>query len=276
MDSSILLCERCGYNLGGLPGTGACPECGLAISESVPERRTGSAWQRRPSLSSWCRTNAGTLRRPRETFRRGIVEQRRSILLLIANCLFTGLLVALPWTGTILNDPSRGESGVRGGALFVVMLGAWSALAGAVLLTLTLIEHAGVRFFAARRGWRLSIRAAWQVCGHASVGWALAPVAAFVSLVVLTTLARFFGVGPNGVFRLRLGATLEIGPIGWADLTYAVILIGSAAAGLVAFEVLVYIGVRECRFANAPPAELARHGRSREAPSRPREDIPHR
>ncbi len=254
MDDTTLLCERCGYTLEGLPHTGACPECGVPIRESLPARRDGSPWQRSPGARTWLLTNAGTVRSPRERFRSATIEARRPLLLLAVNSLLAGLLVALPWTGVLIGDPSRGGSGLRGQALFIIMLFAWSALIAATLMLLTFVERAGVRFFAARRRWRLSAAAAWQVCGHASVGWLAAPLTAFLSLIVLTILVRAFGIGPQGVFRVRLGTLFQSGPIGWGDFVYSVVLGGSALVGLLVFEVLVYVGVRECRFANAPGA----------------------
>ncbi len=252
MDETAFLCERCGYPLGGLARTGACPECGQAIAESAPQRRAGSAWQRSPGPGSWWRTNIGVLRRARATFREGTVESRRSGRLLLLNCAFAGVLVALPWAGILIGDPARGPSGAVGAALLVVMLAVWTLMVGGVLAGLTLVEHVGVRFFAARRKWRLTKDAAWMVCGHATVGWVLGPLLAFLGLAGLYSLERFFGISPRGSFRFDLGPALDLGWIGWADLVYSAILGGSALAGLVAFEVLVYLGVRECRFANGP------------------------
>ena len=252
MDDTTLLCERCGYTLEGLPHTGACPECGVPIRESLPAQRIGSPWQRSPGARSWLATNIGTVRSPRDRFRSATIEARRPFLLLTVNSFLAGLLVALPWTGVLIGDPSRGGSGLRGQMLFIIMLIAWAALIAATLVLLTFVERAGVRFFAARRRWRLSAAAAWQVCGHASVGWIVAPLAAFLCLVVLTILERVFGIAPRGIFRVRLGTLFQPGPIGWGDFVYSVILGGSALAGLLAFEMLVYVGVRECRFANAP------------------------
>lgn len=40
------LCERCGYCITGLPLSGNCPECGLAVRDSLPGgRRRPNAWQ---------------------------------------------------------------------------------------------------------------------------------------------------------------------------------------------------------------------------------------
>jgi hypothetical protein len=61
---AALLCEECGYEIGGLAREGACPECGGPIENSLPERRHGSPWQQRRSLWALVRTNVGVLGGP--------------------------------------------------------------------------------------------------------------------------------------------------------------------------------------------------------------------
>lgn len=254
MEDNALLCERCGYPLGGLPAEGMCPECGLPARESSPDRRPGSPWQQGPSARSWLVTNWGTLRHPGDRFRAGMCETRRSRWLLVVNCTLTGLLTALPWTGVLIGDPSRGASGPLAPVLSVAMLLVWTLIVGAIVFALTMVEHAGIRFFAARRRWRLSRAAAWQVCGHASAGWLVAPVAAMAVLVALTTAVRFFGLSMAGVVRLRLGSLFDLGAVSVGQLVSAGLLGASALAGVLVFETIVYVGVRACRFANAPGA----------------------
>ena len=55
--NTALLCESCGYEIGGLRKSGACPECGRPIARSVPDARRGSPWQRRSSLFTLAETN---------------------------------------------------------------------------------------------------------------------------------------------------------------------------------------------------------------------------
>jgi len=41
-------CPESGHMLEALPNEPNCPECGKPISESLPERRAGTPWQRKP------------------------------------------------------------------------------------------------------------------------------------------------------------------------------------------------------------------------------------
>lgn len=43
-----LLCERCGYSIEVLGPEAICPECALAVRQSLPANRTGTPFQRRP------------------------------------------------------------------------------------------------------------------------------------------------------------------------------------------------------------------------------------
>jgi hypothetical protein len=59
-------CEGCGYDLTYRPEHGRCPECGLALAESLTQgrRRPGSPWARKHSLAGWLRTTLFVLFRP--------------------------------------------------------------------------------------------------------------------------------------------------------------------------------------------------------------------
>lgn len=108
-----------------------------------------------------------------------------------------------------------------------------------MLVILTWIEHRGIRFFGARRGWRVTPAVATVVCAHASVGWLVG------SLLLLLTFAsepmlRIIG-GPVTID----GGRMVLGSFG----------AGALFAGLMWFEILVFLGARRCRFANPPGAE---------------------
>lgn len=85
-------CERCGYVLAAVPSAERCPECGVPVEESRPERRAGLAWQRGASLRSWIRTLAGFARRPVRSYREVRVHTRSLATLTFANIAATVVL----------------------------------------------------------------------------------------------------------------------------------------------------------------------------------------
>jgi hypothetical protein len=236
-DDTTLLCETCGYALAGLDADSACPECGTPVAESLPDRRPGSAWQRR-GRRAWGRTMLDYLNRPREEFRGLTIERRRSLRLLVTSTLVAAIVAALPWAVLALLMTSREPKDA-----FVVFLIALSVagLGWCVLLGASWIESVGIRFFGRRRGWRVTRDVAAAVCGHAAVGW----VAGAVFVLIAAGVAGVVG------FTDREGARAGVRVMitGWAL---------GALIGLVWFEILVYRGVRQCRFANPPGAALAR------------------
>lgn len=243
--NSELLCESCGYTLDGLPTLGACPECGRGISLSLPASRLGSPWQSDRTVRSWVRTNYLMLRRPAAVFDLLRVDRTHLHSLLLVNLLLAGGLLAAPWVGTLIGDPARGARGsawLSRNGQFALSLAAGTIGIGGVLLALTAIESLGVRFFGKRRGWRITPDVAWQVCAHASVGWVVAAVLTILALVVWLNLS-YFGLGG---WMTRRG--------GWGDLGLAAVPVAGFLAGMLVFEILVYRGVRRCRYANPPAA----------------------
>jgi hypothetical protein len=232
---AALLCEACGYEIGGLPRHGACPECGGAIAGSLPERRRGSAWQQRRSLWALVRTNVGVLRRPREVFGVARLDVWSGVWLAVINCLLSAMLLVAPWSGVFVGDPLRGSiMRGRGAGAAVWLVPAQVVGVAAVLLGLTLVEWAGIQLVARRRGWRLGRIAAWQVCAHASVGWVVMGMTMWVALIAWL----------NAIWFVR--GLKQAG-----DLTLAAIPVTGILVGLLVFELLVWIGARRCRFANA-------------------------
>ncbi len=223
------LCERCGYPLRELFDDASCPECGLPVAESDPVHRDGPPWQRRPSLANWLRTVAAPFRRPHATFRRmtlaGSNARPRAFLLTIALLVGTGWglldLLALPV------PPTRAASeGVA---------------AAALCLVLTALEAAGVWFFAGRRGWRVPLWLAERLACYAAAGW-------------LLSLPLAWGLRAVAGWTLQTGAWLTITHpfAGWSlFIAWAIVF----AAVILPFELLVYFGVRQLRFANAPPGD---------------------
>jgi hypothetical protein len=68
-DPAALLCEKCGYDLTGLPESGNCPECGTPVADSLGENRAPPAWEQRPSPATFLSTTAAALFRPRRFYK---------------------------------------------------------------------------------------------------------------------------------------------------------------------------------------------------------------
>ncbi|GJQ28204.1 MAG: hypothetical protein HBSAPP03_00880 [Phycisphaerae bacterium] len=248
MDDFTVLCEDCGYDLAGLASEGACPECGRAVARSLPSARRGSAWQNRPEFFSWVTTMLHVLLRPTQTLRQVQVSSRGRHLLVV-NLMLAGAAAVAPWWGVFAGDPGREARRLPGPDGLVLQAGIASmqiVSAATVLFLLTWIECRGIRFFAARRGWRLTHAGAWQVCAHASFGWLFCGGLATLFLAGMFSVLRLFGIAPTG--------TLDLSPILRARLDWSQIVgVGGPVlayfAGLMIFEILIYKGVRACRFA---------------------------
>lgn len=245
-DIHTLLCESCGYQLEDLPSDGACPECGRSIASSLPEARPGSPWQQRPGFFTWARTGWLVLRRPSQLFDAIRITPSRGGWLLVLNHLLAGALLAAPWTGTLVGDPSRRARGSGFVLESLSLLGMFlvqTLVLSALLYLLTLIEHRGVRFFSARRSWRLTPDAAWHICAHASYGWVLLGLMPLLGM----TLAFISGAASlRGVIDLSpvLPVTIHV-----SSAVLTGLIVGGLLVGLFVFELLVYIGVRRRRFA---------------------------
>ncbi|MCE7974517.1 MAG: hypothetical protein DYG92_09405 [Leptolyngbya sp. PLA1] len=253
MDETTPLCESCGYDLSASAPSGSCPECGALVAASLPGSRIGSPWQQRPGLLAWGLTNLGTLLRPADRFRSLRISYAGAPTLLAANLLLAGAVMADPWVGATTFDPARSVrdfSNPSQLALYAAVWLAWSLLAALLLLVLTCVEYAGVRFFAARQEWRLTRPAALQVCAHASIGWVLCGVLAIAAMVVPQILIRYFHLALDQRWDLRpaIAYTLDLQTILMVALPSAGYL-----AGLLLFEWLVFRGVRACRFAAREP-----------------------
>jgi len=240
-DESELLCESCGYIIAGLPGGARCPECGRETARSSALNRIGSPWQARPTLRYWAMTNLLMLARPTRVLDRLRMDPRGARSLLTVNLLVSGLLLSAPWTAVLIGDPARAA---RGGPyrslIFASSLTVQAAAIAGTLALLTAIEARGIRFFGTRRGWRITRNIAWQVCAHASVGWIIAACLTLLSLVVWLNLSSF---GLTGWLERRSNAGSSI---------LAVVPLSGFFLGMLVFETLAYIGMRRCRFANAP------------------------
>lgn len=219
-----LLCESCGYPAQGLPADADCPECGETLADSNPKTRTGPLWRHRPSPGSWIDIAVDLLVRPRRFFRTLRVDgsnlTARLYLLSIA-CIIGGAwaLSELLWIGR----PAW-------------LAWAMGIVAAKAVLALTYIEAAGVTFFSKQRGWRVPFRLAERVVAYASLGWL--PAAGV--LIVLNRLAH------AGII------TDALRPVAGhlADEFVPAVFVAVGGVAMLAFETLVYTGVRQVRFAN--------------------------
>lgn len=228
-DGVHVLCETCGYDIEGLPDSATCSECGRPVTESRPERRVGSPYQKNPSSGFYLATGVATLLYPVRVFNRVRIERDSSQRLLLSHIFVASVLLSVgPWLDL--------------GRLFLDSpLLAWPLnflISFVGLFGLTKIESLGIRTFGARHRWRVTPDVALTVTAHAAVGWVLGGV--LFLLAVLFPLPAWY-------------ITLPRGPLGFAFNAAAVIpAVLALAAGLIVFELLVYVGVRRCRFANPP------------------------
>lgn len=248
-----LLCERCGYDLSAAEENAAlCPECGEPVENSLPARRVGTAWQRRHGLIPLIITAARTLRHPRRTFRGLRIDRNGFRLQLAINCLIAAFFIADPWVGVLAGDPVRAAHG-SGNELIARILGylAYITVIALILMGLSALEVRGVLFIAKRHGWRLTPTAAWQVCAHASVGWIFCGVLSLLGMATLTALSLRSNIIPKTMVDFSPMFAMRAA---WHEVIATILFIGGYLVGMLIFETLVYLGIRQCRYANPPDA----------------------
>lgn len=153
---------------------------------------------------------------------------RRSVGFLVVT---SGVGAAIPALGLLIT----GFSGITAKGSYI---GGFFLTGWVVMLALSMIEFMGVRFIAGRRGWRVDAPVAACVVSHAAVGWIAA------GLLVALAWQLHSGLTARGVMRL----VIPIGP----SVIYSVVLVigGAILLGIIAYESLVYCGVRGMKFAN--------------------------
>ena len=232
-----VLCEACGYDLGGLPVEGECPECGRAVARSLPEHRKGSAWQ----LSRrWWGTMREALLRPRDLFQSIRIEQPASHALFLRNAAIASLIISA--AAVILAALDLGSVQFRTGAavrIYSPMGFAWGIFALAPWVLLLFDARLSAALYRRMYGWPVSRTCYVAVRGHASVSWLV---------FALAIAAAAFG--ENWLLRLAEAR----GSVRLADAS------GMAGTGVFVLATvyvtwLHHIGVRECRFARASGGE---------------------
>lgn len=229
LDEFTLLCERCGYVLEGLFHDGNCPECGTPIKESLPHlARPGSPWQQKPSFRSLIDTCREMLFRPGQLLDRVRIDTRSSrsleLWIVLATATFTAVspwLFHLTW---MFFNPTSGRRSLLAEAGWATLFAVLGTLVVAILLTvLTGIERMGIRAFGRVHKRRITGAISTTVCAHACLGWATASVLFWTPIIALIILDQdwLVFIAPVGLFL-----------------------------GLLHFEILVWMGVKRCRYAN--------------------------
>jgi len=245
-DPFAFLCEACGYHLAGIADMPACPECGTPISDSLPARREGSPWQKRRSIASALATDWALLRHPIRFWRVVRLHKPISTGLLIANITLSALIPTLALT-LVMRLPTHRLNFAYLPFFFM----------GGVLIytVLSAVEFLGLPFFAARRGWRVPIDAAFVIIAHASAGWLISGVGvalAYLAHNLLQTYAPAFASKPlvGGVGGVGGGGGFS--PANMLLVAHFVLFL----VGVVAFSLLSGAGWQALRFANRlPPQE---------------------
>lgn len=229
------LCEACGYPIKGLSIDTACPECGLVLRESSPDRRTlqfTSVWL---GFVMYWRLVGMFLFRPTAAYRSLSVTGKSLVpeQFLFRTSLLAGLIIsAILYLGSDFIIPPRYHTIPFQSMLIVFVVSAIGINA------LTLVEMLGVTAFSGRRGWRVPFPLAQRVCCFASVGWLPGALIMGVGLWMI----QAYGVG-----RPWFDHLMGLIRVGW--LVYAALFVVS----LLWFETLVWLGVRQVRYANALP-----------------------
>ena len=250
-DEYTLLCERCGYVIEGLATDEVCPECGKPIAESLPERRVGSAWQRRRGFVSALKTGVHTVLHPLSMISILKPQSRSVNQLRGVYCIMAAIFVALGvsvhvffvwWdefdanayaTRQFYQYGSQGPPpdlkefllfGIPGSS---AVLGSTFLATWGLFVCLTMIEESGLVVFGRSRQTRLTRSIARTICAHGAVGWVAVGAGVLSALIALQTGDGAIAIGCMAV----------------------------ALAGFGFFEVFAYLGARRMCYANRARAD---------------------
>lgn len=240
-DEYTLLCERCGYVIEGLPTSAPCPECATPIESSLPEfTRLGTPYQLNPSSAALFATARAMLLRPRKTLRSMQIgskhdiplEDRFSFTALAAASLILLLALVAHTIAGCIAHPESWPDALRD--LFIAFL-FWLVGAtilcpiGLILLTLLCtIESVGIRTYGRVHNRRITPAVARSICAHASIGWLTGAILATLPILVIAATVYHTDAFHFMSLLVPLGLFL----------------------GLLHFEILIYLGVRACPYAN--------------------------
>lgn len=230
-ERAIFLCERCGYALEPQGKAPLCPECGLPVEQSRPEFRIGTPWQRRPGLASWVRTIAQIFIAPGPFWQRVRMHPDHAFSLLLLNLSVASALMTCVLAPTRLWNPHLGYVF----SFFTVGL--------ILLMALTTIEFAGIRFFGRQHGFHITPRKTLIVIAHASAGWLVSGVGVPLTIQVAVRLNLNVNGHPPATWPVELRIISIFLPF---------------AVGMATFSIFAGIGYRALRYAN----ELVREHRA--------------
>lgn len=228
-DPTVLLCERCGYDLTGTPMQMSCAECGRAIRDSLPERRPGTPWQQGPGPVSFVRTVWMIARHPRAVWEVVRIERWDSA---VFGAICMVIASAIMWVGVSFTSIAVDlRSGL--GAMLLIGLGTL------FMMILEKIEVIGLIIIGRKNGWRVTREISQAVCGHASVGWIVAGVLVGIGWQLGTRLpaAPLVNSTPSWMNPIVTSLQFVLPGIGFF-------------IGMMVFETLAYLGVRRMRWAN--------------------------
>jgi len=219
------LCEGCGYRLVGISPDGSCPECGRAAADSAPIHRTGLTWQNRPGVKSWIQTALAILVSPVPHYRLLRMGGANTVdrIYLGVSSLLAGVVWSVIW--------------MAAGRPYWWLWGVW--ITGCVIL-LSYIEVLGVTTFSRRQGWPADWRRTERVVCYASAAWIPAVLILAKSLLLIE----------SGVIWRYVTVSWGILIDSRDNLSFITV----AILAMLWFEVIVWLGVRQTRFANEPVA----------------------
>ncbi len=199
----------------------------MPIVESSPTKRTGPRWHAQPNPTTALQACIELIFKPNQFFRMLRVDGSNVTARLFL--LLTCLLIALIWFyavwGRSLSDGSTAWAMIQG------------LLACDFTIILTYIEAIGVVYFSRRRGWRISFKLAERIACYSSIGWVPA------ALIMLWVLAHL----NNGDIDRWMSSLLPAWEY-WQSLALMVLCF---AVAMMWFEVLVWLGVRQAKYANS-------------------------
>jgi hypothetical protein len=236
MDEYALLCESCGYSIDDLDQSLPCPECGKPILESLPHLKAGSPWQKRHAFLNLIKTWFLTLARPRYLFRQLNINQDSGIFLLLVG-LFVAYLIPVVvvisvYTILLIKEGSNGDI-----FPFVIMAIIIAIVCWIVSVIYGALGVIRLRYFARRRGYRLTAPSQWTIVGHASMGLTILPILITITIAIILTMVAFeVDASSNTAKKLQLLSGF--------------ILVFSIPLAIIIFELLLHIGSRNLRNRN--------------------------